>query len=336
MKAIVCYDKKSRGIGRDGKLLFNIAEDLKYFKGITDGKIVVMGANTYSSMDNKPLPNRINIVITKHPEMYNNSTIDDSDGTMFVTPKTFLSIIKNMKNTDNIICIGGEETYKLLLPFCDQVYATEVQCTKLLNPDTYFPELDNIHWKKSPDTFLCMHDGIEVYTTLYTKKFEKVLWIPRATKVGQYNVNGIIYYTASYNEACEKFINRYKHNEKSCNERFDFSAPCEIFYDANNIYKNWSPERYDIIDPANSYGVRLVYIDDNECELLFTDKEVYEKVKEFNDKNQAHMLMRYIARVSKDTARVTICQVAYIEKIIAFDLSLGEDKAYYAERIDDK
>ena len=57
--------------------------------------------------------------------------------------------------------------------------------------------------------------------------------------------------------------------------------------------------------------------------------------KEFNDKNQAHMLMRYIARVSKDP-RVTIGDVAYIEKIIAFDLSLGEDTAYYAERIDDK
>lgn len=335
MKAIVCYDKKSRGIGRDGKLLFNIVEDLKYFKCITDGKIVVMGTNTYNSMDSKPLPNRINIVITKHPEMYNNSTIDDSDGTIFVTPKTFLSIIKNMENTDNIICIGGEETYKLLLPFCDQIYATEVKCDKLLNPDTYFPELDNTYWEKSPDTFLCMHDGNEVYTTLYTRKFAKVLWIPRATKVSQYNVNGIIYYTVSYNEACEKFINRYKHSEKSCNERFDFSAPCEIFYDANNIYKNWSPERYDIIDPANSYGVRLVDIEDNECALLFTDKEVYEKVKEFNDKNQAHMLMRYIASVSKDP-RVTIGDVAYIEKIIAFDLNLGEDKAYYVEKIDNK
>lgn len=54
---------KDRGIGYGGQLLWRIPEDLKRFKQLTTGHVVVMGRKTYESIG-KPLPNRTNIVIT--------------------------------------------------------------------------------------------------------------------------------------------------------------------------------------------------------------------------------------------------------------------------------
>jgi dihydrofolate reductase len=64
MKLIVACDPKG-GIGYQGKLPWsNIEGDLPRFKELTTGKIVVMGRKTWESLPNKPLPNRMNVVIT--------------------------------------------------------------------------------------------------------------------------------------------------------------------------------------------------------------------------------------------------------------------------------
>ena len=64
MKLIVACDPKG-GIGLDGKLPWtNIQGDLPRFKALTTGKVVIMGRNTYESLPVKPLPNRINVVVT--------------------------------------------------------------------------------------------------------------------------------------------------------------------------------------------------------------------------------------------------------------------------------
>ena len=55
------------GIGRDNQLLFHIKEDMKRFRSLTSGGVVLMGRKTLDSMPGgKPLPNRRNIVITRH------------------------------------------------------------------------------------------------------------------------------------------------------------------------------------------------------------------------------------------------------------------------------
>ena len=62
MKAIVCVDKKW-GIGKNNNLLFNLPEDMKRFREETSGKVVIMGLNTFKSLPNGPLKNRVNIVL---------------------------------------------------------------------------------------------------------------------------------------------------------------------------------------------------------------------------------------------------------------------------------
>ena len=65
MKLIIACDPKG-GIGFDGKLPWtNIQGDLPRFKALTTGKVIMMGRNTWDSLPKKPLPNRINVVVTR-------------------------------------------------------------------------------------------------------------------------------------------------------------------------------------------------------------------------------------------------------------------------------
>ncbi len=56
---------KNNEIGKNNQLLWHIPEDLKNFKRITTGKTVIMGRNTYESIG-RPLPNRVNIVLSRN------------------------------------------------------------------------------------------------------------------------------------------------------------------------------------------------------------------------------------------------------------------------------
>lgn len=65
MKAIIACDPNG-GIGYQNRLPWNHIEgDLSRFKKLTTGKVVVMGRRTWDSLPKKPLPNRINVVVTR-------------------------------------------------------------------------------------------------------------------------------------------------------------------------------------------------------------------------------------------------------------------------------
>jgi hypothetical protein len=69
MNLIVCFNQKNV-IGAKNAIPWHLPSDLKRFKHLTQGHIVVMGRKTYESLPVKPLPNRINIVITSNPENF--------------------------------------------------------------------------------------------------------------------------------------------------------------------------------------------------------------------------------------------------------------------------
>ena len=62
-RRIIAAVDENNGLGYNGDLLFKIPEDLKRFKALTTGNIVIMGRKTYESLG-RPLPNRQNIVVT--------------------------------------------------------------------------------------------------------------------------------------------------------------------------------------------------------------------------------------------------------------------------------
>lgn len=151
ISAIVAVDN-NWGIGYEGNLLVSIPDDLKHFKEITEGNMVIMGRRTWDSLPRKPLPKRINIVITR------NTSAESSTQVTY----TNMEAIKLWLSTaeDNIFIIGGETIYKELLSFCDRVYVTKIH-KSFDNVDTYFPNLDiDQNWAPACCSAVYEHDGL--------------------------------------------------------------------------------------------------------------------------------------------------------------------------------
>lgn len=151
--AIVAVDK-NWGIGYNGELLERIPEDLKYFKELTDGKIVVMGRKTWDSLPIKPLPNRLNLVISNQPK--------EVLGELSIRiPMNEAKIRVALSRADEEwFIIGGESIYKEFLPVCDRVYVTMIE-KEYKDVDTYFPDLDkDPQWEIDTCTELRMSGDI--------------------------------------------------------------------------------------------------------------------------------------------------------------------------------
>lgn len=157
MKCIVAVDNIF-GIGKGNDLLFHIPADLKKFKEITTGKVVVMGKNTLLSLPNQqPLPNRTNIVL---------STTLHRDDCVICPSLTDLWKVLNSYNSDDIIVIGGEKVYKQLLPHCTTAYVTKVCAQE--SATCFFPNIDLMdNWyltNKSPKQ---SYNNLEYYFCKY-------------------------------------------------------------------------------------------------------------------------------------------------------------------------
>ena len=151
--AIVAVDK-NWGIGYNGELLEHIPEDLKYFKELTDGKIVVMGRKTWDSLPIKPLPNRLNLVISNQPrEVLGELSI------RIPMNEAKIRVALSQANEEWFI-IGGESIYKEFLPVCDRVYVTMIE-KEHKDVDTYFPNLNkDPQWEIDTCTELRMSGNI--------------------------------------------------------------------------------------------------------------------------------------------------------------------------------
>lgn len=137
MNLIVAADEKW-GIGVNGGLLTHIPDDLKYYKEKTTGSVIVLGRKTLESFPGgKPLPNRINIVMSRSDVKTEGITVVKSVG----------ELLKELKKYPDkeVFVSGGAEIYKLLLPFCGKAYVTHIY--KTFEADTFMPKIKD-GWKK--------------------------------------------------------------------------------------------------------------------------------------------------------------------------------------------
>ena len=137
MKTIVCVDSKW-GIGKKNGLLFRLPKDMAFFKQMTTGKVVAMGANTFLSFPKGALPNRVNIVLDDQGRKFEGAT---------TVPTLFALLAKlNEYDTDDVFVIGGASVYRQLLPYCEKAYVT-VFCRRF-EKDVWFPDLDELpEWR---------------------------------------------------------------------------------------------------------------------------------------------------------------------------------------------
>ncbi|HEX2926630.1 MAG TPA: dihydrofolate reductase [Ruminiclostridium sp.] len=125
---------RNNALGCKNRMPWHIPADFAYFKRITMGKPVIMGRKTFESLG-KPLPGRINIVISRDtgykPEgCIAVNSIDEAIGYI---------------GQEEAFIIGGAEIYRAFLPIADKLYVTEIY--EEFEADAFFPPVDYSQWK---------------------------------------------------------------------------------------------------------------------------------------------------------------------------------------------
>jgi dihydrofolate reductase len=136
MISIIVAVSDDWGIGLNNDLLWNLPEDLKRFRRLTIGNTIVMGKRTWESLPKRPLPGRINIVITDNQK----ETFEGA-----VTAYSIEDAIEKCNNNGEVFIIGGGSIYRQFMPYADRLYITHVH--RKTNADVYFPIIDPAVWK---------------------------------------------------------------------------------------------------------------------------------------------------------------------------------------------
>lgn len=149
-------------IGKDNDLLFNLPSDLKYFKEKTLNKVVIMGDRTYQSLPKRPLPKRINIVLSKNG-------IDVKDGVIVVRSlEELFKEIKKYDSKDVFVC-GGATVYNLLMDYCELAYITKIE--KTVPADTYINNIDKMtNWYVESQSDVQNENGLDYRFIVYRNK----------------------------------------------------------------------------------------------------------------------------------------------------------------------
>jgi dihydrofolate reductase len=121
-------------IGRDKGLPWRLPDDLKRFKALTMGKLLLMGRKTYESIG-RPLPGRTNLVLTRDREWR-------AEGVVVV--HSLGQALGIARDAEELVAIGGAEIYRLLMPFARRIYLTLVHAE--IPGDTFFPDFDPTQW----------------------------------------------------------------------------------------------------------------------------------------------------------------------------------------------
>lgn len=138
--AIVAAVSDNGVIGNNGQLPWRLPEDLKRFRRLTDGHVVLMGRKTYESIVKRlgqPLPNRTNVVITRQPDYPCPPGVKS-----FGSPEAALQALKN---EPTVYVIGGSEIYQQLFNRVGLLHITHVHQT--VQGDSFFATIDPKIWE---------------------------------------------------------------------------------------------------------------------------------------------------------------------------------------------
>lgn len=148
-------------IGDKGGLPWHVPSDLKHFKAVTLGKPIIMGRKTWESLPRKPLPGRVNIVLTRH--------------TGFVAQgaevaKDLPSALAVAGQVEEICVIGGAEIFKAFLPSTQKIYLTRILA--MVEGDVMMPDLDLAIWREvsRSSPMRAEGDGAAYETLVYERR----------------------------------------------------------------------------------------------------------------------------------------------------------------------
>lgn len=136
--SIIAAVANNNVIGRDNKLPWHMPGDLKWFKKLTTGHHVLMGRKTFQEFS-KPLPGRVNVVITRNPNWF-------AEGVAIARSLDEAISKAEAAGDTEIFVIGGAEIFAQVLHRADRMYITRIHAEP--EGDTFFPEFDDVNeWK---------------------------------------------------------------------------------------------------------------------------------------------------------------------------------------------
>lgn len=118
-------------IGRNGDLIRHLPEDLRHFKQLTSGSAVIMGRKTWQSLPRRPLPGRLNIIVSRQPDYA-------EEGAITVTSIEAAIRAAEAAGHERAYIIGGGEIYRQSIGIADVLDLTEVDAA-CPDADTHFP-----------------------------------------------------------------------------------------------------------------------------------------------------------------------------------------------------
>ena len=148
------------GIGKDGTQPVALRADRKFFRETTRGAMVIVGRRTIEDFpDQKPLPGRVNVALTR-------SCAEISGFTICNSPEAAAELAKTVERA---MVIGGGSIYAQMLPMCDTAYVTKVHCKP--ESDTFFPNLDeDPDWLLDEVLLSGEEDGVTYEMCRYIRK----------------------------------------------------------------------------------------------------------------------------------------------------------------------
>ncbi len=148
-------------LGKDNRLLWHFSEDLKFFKSMTQNKVMIMGRKTFQSFP-KPLPGRHHVVISR-------STMEStSELVHFVTSidgafEKAKELVRRFNLGSELMVCGGAEIYKETLSQSDFLYLTRIKGT--FEADAFYPNPFHMNFALSMSRKSELHPGQFVWET---------------------------------------------------------------------------------------------------------------------------------------------------------------------------
>jgi dihydrofolate reductase len=134
--SIIVAVAENNAIGKDNQLLWHLSGDLRRFKKITSGHTVIMGKKTFESLPVRPLPGRVNIVISDDPS-------DHFEGC--VMARSLEGILDHCDPVEENFIIGGGSVYRQFFKTVQKLYLTRVHA--MFDADTFFPDICSDEWE---------------------------------------------------------------------------------------------------------------------------------------------------------------------------------------------
>jgi dihydrofolate reductase len=141
--ALVVARARNGVIGRDGGLPWRLKSDMAWFRASTMGKPILMGRKTWDSLPKKPLPGRLNVVLSRDGSFEPKGAVVSNDFS------EALAIAREHAAEDGVseVCvIGGEALFAAAMPKAKRLYLTEVEAD--VEGDARFPAFDESGWRE--------------------------------------------------------------------------------------------------------------------------------------------------------------------------------------------